>query len=114
MAREHVSPTLTFDPEHVMNEWRRFYDWAVLLRKRTELIEAIGCLGQKFSATFSAYRLAKKPQRRAYLFQELLVAFESLQAFYNRIPDTDRMPLTFHRNASNSAAGPGVPRQRMF
>jgi hypothetical protein len=98
MAREHVPLTITFDPEHVMNEWRRFYDWAVLSRQRTETIEAIGCLGQKFSATFSAYRLAKKPQRRAHLSQELLVAFESLRAFYRRIPDTDRIPLTFHRH----------------
>ena len=97
MGKASVPTTLNFDPEYVLDEWRRFYDWAVLTRQRVELVEAIGCLGQQFSAIFSAYRLAKKPQRRQHLSQKLLVAFEGMHAFYHRVPDADRLPLTFYR-----------------
>jgi hypothetical protein len=81
-----------------MDEWRRLYDWAVLSRRPTELIEAVSGLGQKFSATLSAYRLAKRPQRREYLYQELIVAFNAMQAFYHGLPDQHRIPLTLHRH----------------
>jgi hypothetical protein len=94
-AKDHIPPTLPFDPEHIIDEWRRLYDWCVLSRKRVEMIEAISCLGQKFSATFNAYRLAKKPQRRAHFFNELLVSFEGIQTFYQRLPEAERIPLTW-------------------
>jgi hypothetical protein len=94
MVQESVQTPFHFNPEHVIDEWRRFYDWAVLARKRVELVEAIGCLGQQFSAIFSAYRLAKKPQRRQRLSQELLAAFEGMHAFYHQVPDADRLALT--------------------
>jgi hypothetical protein len=97
MGHESAPTTFNFDPEHVLDEWRRFYDWAVLSRKRVELVEAIGCLGQQFSALCSAYRLAKKPPRRQRLAQELLAAFEGMYDFYRQVPDADRLPLTLSR-----------------
>ena len=81
-----------------MDEWRRLYDWAVLSRKQAELIEAVSCLGQKFSGTLSAYRLAKRAQRQAHFYQELLVAFNAMQTFYNGLPDKHHIPLTLHRH----------------
>jgi hypothetical protein len=54
MAKDHGQTPLPFDPEYIIDEWRRFYDWCVLSRRRVELIEAVSCLGQKFSATFNA------------------------------------------------------------
>jgi hypothetical protein len=79
-----------------MDEWRRLYDWAVLSRKQVELTEAVSCLGQKFSGTLSAYRLAKRPQRREHLYQELIAAFNAMQAFYHGLPDKHHIPLTLH------------------
>jgi hypothetical protein len=96
MSRQEGHNTLTFDPQQVMDEWRRLYDWAVLSRKHAESIEMISCLGQKFSGTLSAYRLTKKPQRRERLLQELIKAFEAMKTFYEGLPKRDRLPLTFH------------------
>jgi hypothetical protein len=96
IPRAEGLPPLPFHPEQVMDEWRRLYDWAVLSRQQVELIEAVSCLGQKFSGTLSAYRLTKRPQRRERLRQELIVAFNAMQTFYNRLPDKHRIPLTLH------------------
>jgi hypothetical protein len=98
MSRQEGSNTLTFDPQQVMDEWRRLYDWAVLSRKPAENIEMISCLGQKFSGTLSAYRLSKKPQRRERLLQELIRAFEAMKTFYAELPQGDRLRLTFQAN----------------
>ena len=73
-----------------MDEWRRFYDWAVLSRQKVENIDMISCLGQKFSGILSAYRLAKRPQRRERLSQELLSAFEAMKTFYESLPPGNR------------------------
>jgi hypothetical protein len=89
---------LPFNPEHVMDEWRRLYDWAVLSRKSAALIEAVSCLGQKFSGTLSAYRLAKRPQRREHFYREIIVAFNAMQTFYTGLPDKHRIPLTLDRH----------------
>jgi hypothetical protein len=94
MNRKEGQKSLGFDPELVMDEWRRFYDWAVLSRKRAEYIDMISGLGQKFSGTLSAYRLAKRPQRRARLYQELRSAFEAMQTFYDSLPPGNRIVLT--------------------
>ena len=110
-----VQPTAptpgNFDPEHVLDEWRRFYDWAVLSRKRAELVEAIGCLGQQFSATFSAYRVAKKPQRRQHLSRELLATLEGMQALYHRVSDPDRLQLLLYRQEPTPEYGAGKARR---
>jgi hypothetical protein len=100
MSRQEGPTSLKFDPELVMDEWRRFYDWAVLSRKRVEYIDMISCLGQKFSGTLSAYRLAKKPPRRARLHQELISAFESMKTFYQSLPQNERPVLTVHRHST--------------
>jgi hypothetical protein len=96
MSRHAGDNALTFDPQQVMDEWRRLYDWAVLSRKQAENIEMITCLGQKFSGTLSAYRLTKRPQRRERLLQELIRAFEAMKTFYEGLPEGDRLRLTFH------------------
>jgi hypothetical protein len=101
MRRQEGATSLKFDPELVMDEWRRFYDWAVFSRKSVEYIDLISCLGQKFSGTLSAYRLAKKPQRRARLYQELISAYEAMQTFYQNLPQHERPVLTVHRHRAN-------------
>ena len=98
MRKQEEHNTLTFDPQQVMDEWRRLYDWAVLSRKPAENIELISCLGQKFSGTLSAYRLSKRPQRRERLLQELIRAFEAMKTFYAGLPQGDRLRLTLHAN----------------
>ena len=100
MECEAGQPAFPFDPHQVMDEWRRFYDWAVLSRKRVDFVEAVSHLGQKFSGTFRAYRLTKRLQRRERLQAELLVAFDAMQAFYNSLATSDRIPLTLHRHDS--------------
>jgi hypothetical protein len=90
MSRKEAHTSLSFAPEQVMDEWRRLYDWAVLSRQKTEYIEMISGLGQKFSGTLSAYRLAKKPQRRERLSLELITAFDAMMTFYNSLPKGDR------------------------
>jgi hypothetical protein len=94
MNRKEGQKSLGFDPELVMDEWRRFYDWAVLSRKRAEYIDMISGLGQKFSGTLSAYRLAKRPQRRERCQRELISAFEAMKTFYNSLPQQARPVLT--------------------
>jgi hypothetical protein len=102
MSRKEGHTALSFAPEQVLDEWRRLYDWAVLSRQKTEHIEMISCLGQKFSGTLSAYRLAKKPQRRERLSVELMTAFEAMMTFYDRLPKGDRLRLDLPaRDASN-------------
>ena len=96
MTRREAQTSLGFDPELVMDEWRRFYDWAVLSRKKVEYIDMISCLGQKFSGILSAYRLAKRPQRRERLYRELLSAFEAIKTFYESLPPSNRIALTLH------------------
>jgi hypothetical protein len=98
MSRHAGDTTLTFDPQQVMDEWRRLYDWAVLSRQHAENIEMITCLGQKFSGTLSAYRLTKKPQRRERLLRELIRAFEAMKTFYEGLPQGNRLRLTFYTN----------------
>jgi hypothetical protein len=98
MSKQAGDITVPFDPQQVMDEWRRLYDWAVLSRKHAENIEIISCLGQKFSGTLSAYRLAKKPQRRERLLQELIRAFEAMKTFYEGLPKENRLRLTLHTN----------------
>jgi hypothetical protein len=77
-----------------MDEWRRFYDWAVLSRQKVEHIDMISGLGQKFSGLLSAYRLAKRPQRRERLSQEICSAFAAMQTFYESLPPGKRLVLT--------------------
>jgi hypothetical protein len=101
MEREAGQSSLPFDPHQVMDEWRRFYDWVVLSRKRAEFVEAVSYLGQKFSGTFKAYRLTKRLQRRERLHAELLIAFDAMQAFYNSLATNDRIPLSLHRHDSH-------------
>jgi hypothetical protein len=101
MEQEAGQPSLPFDPHQVIDAWRRFYDWAVLSRKRVEFVEAVSYFGQKFSSTFRAYRLAKSPQRRERLYAELLMAFDAMQAFYNSLATNDRIPLSLHRHDSH-------------
>jgi hypothetical protein len=103
MAHDAQPATLPFDPEQVINEWRRFYDWAVLSRQGTDLIEAISCLGQKFSATLGAYRLAKQPHRRAQYLQQLQNAYASMQVFYHYVPATNRLPIQWQRDETGCA-----------
>jgi hypothetical protein len=98
MHKQAENITLAFDPKQVMDEWRRLYDWAVLSRKHAENIEMISCLGQKFSGILNAYRLAKRPQRRERLLQELIKAFEAMKTFYEGLPQRERLRLTFHAN----------------
>jgi hypothetical protein len=98
MRKQEGHNTLTFDPQQVMDEWRRLYDWAVLSRKPAENIEMISCLGQKFSGTLSAYRLSKRPQRRERLLQELIGAFEAMKTFYAGLPPGGRLSLTWYTN----------------
>jgi hypothetical protein len=98
MSKQEGDITVTFNPKQVMDEWRRLYDWAVLSRKHAENIEMISCLGQKFSGILNAYRLAKKPQRRERLLQELIKAFEAMKTFYDDLPKGGRPRLTFHAN----------------
>jgi hypothetical protein len=98
MRKQDGHNTLTFDPQQVMDEWRRLYDWAVLSRKPAENIEMISCLGQKFSGTLSAYRLSKKPPRRERLLQELIRTFEAMKTFYAGLPTGDRLSLTWDTN----------------
>jgi hypothetical protein len=100
MSRQEGATSLKFDPDLVMVEWRRFYDWAVLSRKRVEYIDMISCLGQKFSGTLSAYRLAKKPQRRARLHQELSGVYEAMRTFYQSLPQHERPVLTVHMHST--------------
>jgi hypothetical protein len=103
MGRKEGYTALSFDPQQVMDEWRRLYDWAVLSRQKTEYIEMISCLGQKFSGTLSAYRLAKKPQRRERLSLELITTFEAMVTFYDGLPKGDRLLLALPaRDLSNS------------
>jgi hypothetical protein len=94
MIRKETQPSLGFDPALVMDEWRRFYDWAVLSRQKVEDIDMISGLGQKFSGVLSAYRLAKRPQRRERLSQELLSAFKAMKTFYDSLPPGKRIALT--------------------
>jgi hypothetical protein len=94
MSRPQGHKSFSFDPDHVMDEWRRLYDWAVLSRKNAECIEMISCLGQKFSGTLSAYRLTKGPRRRERLSKELTTAFEAMKTFYDDLPQYNRILLT--------------------
>jgi hypothetical protein len=66
----------------------------VLSRQKVEYIDMISGLGQKFSGMLSAYRLAKRPQRRERLYQELLKAFAAMQTFYESLPPSKRIVLT--------------------
>jgi hypothetical protein len=100
MEREAGQSSLPFDPHQVIDEWRRFYDWAVLSRKHVEFVEAVSYLGQKFSSTFRAYCLTKRLQRRERLHAELLIAFDAMQTFYNSLTSNDRPSLTLHRHDS--------------
>jgi hypothetical protein len=101
MEPEAGLPSFPFDPHQVLDEWSRFYDWAVLSRKRAEFVEAVSYFGQKFSSTFRAYRLAKRLQRRERLHAELLIAFDAMQAFYNSLATNDRIPLHLPRHDSH-------------
>ena len=109
MSRKEAHTSFNFVPEQVMDEWRRLYDWAVLSRQKTEYIEMISCLGQKFSGTLSAYRLAKKPQRRERLSVELITAFEAMMTFYNSLPKGDQpllvLPTGDSSNRKNAVPG---------
>jgi hypothetical protein len=100
MTRKEAQTSLGFDPDLVMGEWRRFYDWAVLSRRKVEYIDMISCLGQKFSGILSAYRLAKRPQRRERLYHELRSAFEAMQTFYDSLPPGNRIVLTLQAHDS--------------
>jgi hypothetical protein len=95
-ARRHH--TQDFDLERVMDEWRRLYDWAVLSRKNTALIEEVSLLGQQFSSTLNAYRHTKASQQRARLYRELKAVYGAMQALYDRLDANDRIPLSFPSN----------------
>jgi hypothetical protein len=84
-----------FNPEHVMDEWRRLYDWAVLSRKSTAFIEEVSLLGQQYSSILNTYRQTTAPRRRTQLHQELKVAFDAMQALYNGLTDRERVSLSW-------------------
>ncbi len=88
-----MTDLLAFDPERIMDEWRRFYDWAVLSRQRLQIIEEIGTLGQKFSSLLSAYRHTLQPQRRSQLAAELQAIRDAMQVYYEQCSQRDRPAL---------------------
>ena len=92
-STEH--PLQDFNPEHVMDDWRRLYDWAVLSRQSTALIEEVSFLGQQYSSLLNAYRQTNVPRRRTRIYQELKTVFTTMQTLYRRLNHPDRIPLHF-------------------
>lgn len=82
-----------FDLERVMDEWRRFYDWAVLSRKSTVFIEEVSFLGQQYSSILSLYKQTTGARQRSRLYTELETAFAAMQALYDRLDVTQRISL---------------------
>lgn len=87
--------TQEFDPDHIMDEWRRLYDWAVFSRQSPAFIEEVSILGQQFSSLLNGYRHTTAPRRRERLCQELEATFTTMQTLYHRLDKTTRIPLHF-------------------
>ena len=87
--------TQTFDPDRIMDEWRRLYDWAVLSRQSTTFIEEVTLLGQQFSSLLNGYRHTTTPRLRDRLYRELEATFANMQTLYHLLDATRRTRLQF-------------------
>ncbi|GIX47646.1 MAG: hypothetical protein KatS3mg131_1857 [Candidatus Tectimicrobiota bacterium] len=85
-----MATALPFDAEHVLEEWRRLYDWAVLSRQRLQVVEEIGLLGQQFSGLWNAYRHTTHAGKRRRLEAELRAALAAMRAYYAQLPAAAR------------------------
>ena len=84
-----------FDPDRIMDEWRRLYDWTVISRQSTTFIEEVTLLGQQFSSLLNGYRHTTTPRRRDRLYRELEATFATMQTLYHRLDETKRIRLQF-------------------
>ncbi len=80
--------------EYNLDEWRRLYDWMVLQRGTSDLIEEITSLGHKYSELLKQYKATSGDDKKPILF-DLRVTLQEMLLLYEKIQHKQKFLLRF-------------------